>query len=257
MPLGQFGELVGQVEHARLAGLAVPEAGTVLHVHAVGTGVLADDEKLLHTGFEQALRFAQHIADRARHQVAAHARDDAERAAVVAAFADLQVGVVPGGELDALRGHEVDERIVRLGHVQVHRVHHFVGGVRAGHGEHAGVHLPHEIAAGFSRFRAQAAGDDDLAVLRQRFADCVQRFLDRGVDETAGVDDDEIGAGVVGRGEITLGPELGEDSFGIYERFRAASRDKPDPERGRGPVPLPMAFYPNRLAGGSRGTGSR
>jgi len=70
--------------------------------------------------------------------------------------------------------------------------------------------------------RPQAAGDDDLAVLLQGFADGVQRFLDRGVDEAAGVDDDEVGAGVVGRGDIALSPELGEDPFGIYECLRAA-----------------------------------
>ena len=68
----------------------------------------------------------------------------------------------------------------------------------------------------------QAPGNHYLAILRKRLADGVQRLLDRGVDEAAGIDDDEIGAGVVGRGEIALGPELGEDAFGIYECLRAA-----------------------------------
>src|SRR5258708_11540745 len=94
---------------------------------------------------------------------------------------------------------------------------------------------------------AQAAGDDDLAVLRQCLADGVQRLLDRGVDETAGVDDDEIGAGVVRRGEVTLGPQLGEDALRVYKCFGTAEGYKPDFR----------AFYRNRLAGGNRGTGSR
>jgi hypothetical protein len=76
---------------------AFPEAGAELDVDPVGARVLADHQQLLHAGFEQALRFAEHIADRSRDQVAAHARDDAERAAVVAAFADLEVGVVAWG----------------------------------------------------------------------------------------------------------------------------------------------------------------
>jgi hypothetical protein len=71
-------------------------------------------------------------------------------------------------------------------------------------------------------FETQASRDDDLAILGERFADGAEGFLDRGVDEAAGVDDDEVGAGIVRRGEITLCPELGKDSFGIYECFRAA-----------------------------------
>ena len=77
--------------------------------------------------------------------------------------------------------------------------------------------LPYQIF-----FESQATGNDDLAILGKRFANGAQRFLDRGVDEAAGVDDDEVGAGVIGRGGVALGPELGEDSFGIYKCFRAA-----------------------------------
>ena len=46
------------------------------------------------------------------------------------------------------------------------------------------------------RLGAEAAGDDDLAVLGERLADRVERFGDRGVDEAAGVDDHQVGAGV-------------------------------------------------------------
>ena len=106
---------------------------------------------------------------------------------------------------------------MRLGQVLVHRPHYAVGIVRSRNrknGRMGGLY--------YAFFCAQAAGDNDLAILRQRLPDGVQRFLDRGIDEAAGVDDDEIGAGVVRRGDITLGPELGEDPFGIYECLRAA-----------------------------------
>jgi hypothetical protein len=96
-------------------------------------------------------------------------------------------------------------------------------------------------------FGAQAAGDDNLAVLRQRFADGVQRLLDRRVDEAAGVDDDEIRAGVVGRGDVTLGPELGEDALRVYKCLGTAEGNEPDFR----------AFYRNRLAEGIPETGSR
>ena len=93
----------------------------------------------------------------------------------------------------------------------------------------------------------QTPRDNHLAVLGQRLADRAERLLDRGVDEAAGVDDDEVGAGVVGRGGVTLGPELGEDSFGIYKCLGTAERNKPDLR----------AFYRNRLEEEIPETGSR
>jgi len=71
-------------------------------------------------------------------------------------------------------------------------------------------------------FYPQASGDDDLAVLGERLADGAERLLDRGVDEAAGIDDDEVGAGVARRGEIALGAQLREDALGIDERLRTA-----------------------------------
>jgi len=68
----------------------------------------------------------------------------------------------------------------------------------------------------------KAAGDYDLAVFRERFADGIERFRDRRVDEAAGVDDDEVGAGIVGRGGVSLGTQLREDPLGVDERFGTA-----------------------------------
>ena len=68
-------------------------------------------------------------------------------------------------------------------------------------------------------FDTKASGDDDFAILRERLADRVERLLDRGIDEAAGVDDDEIRAGVIRRGGVALGAQLREDALGIDERF--------------------------------------
>ena len=67
-------------------------------------------------------------------------------------------------------------------------LHDFVGGVRAGDGEHLRMRVLDHVALG-----AETAGDDHLAVFRERFADRIERFLDGGIDEAAGVDDDEVG----------------------------------------------------------------
>jgi hypothetical protein len=68
----------------------------------------------------------------------------------------------------------------------------------------------------------EAARNDHLAVFGERFADRVQRFLGRSVDEAAGVDDDEVGAGVVGGGDVAFGAQLGEDAFRVDQRLRTA-----------------------------------
>jgi hypothetical protein len=99
----------------------------------------------------------------------------------------------------------------------MHGLHHTGRIVRAGNREHRWMRLPDDLL-----LDAQAAGHDDLAVLRQRLADRVERFRDRGVDEAAGVDDDEVGAGVIGRGGVALGAQLREDALGVDESLGTA-----------------------------------
>jgi hypothetical protein len=69
---------------------------------------------------------------------------------------------------------------------------------------------------------AQAPGDHHLAVLGERLADRLERFLDCGVDEAAGVDDDEVGAGVVLGGLVALGAQLRQNALGVDQRLRTA-----------------------------------
>jgi hypothetical protein len=96
-------------------------------------------------------------------------------------------------------------------------------------------------------FETQTTGHDDFAILGERFADGSERLLDRRIDEAAGVDDDEVGAGVVGRGDVALSPELSEDPFRVYKCLGTAEGNEPDFR----------AFYRDRLAEGNPGTGSR
>src|SRR5262245_12304624 len=105
----------------------------------------------------------------------------------------------------------------------VNGLHDFGGRMRAGHSEDARMSLPDDIA-----LRSEATGDDDLAVLRERFADGVERFLDRFIDEAASVDDDEIGVLVTGSNEIPFGTQLRQDPFRIDQRLRATEGDETD-----------------------------
>ena len=214
---------LAQLLEPRLDRLAAPEAGAVLEVDAVGAGVLRDDQDFLDPGARQAFGFGQHVADRARHQRPAQRGDDAEGAAVVAALGNLQVGEVVRRQAHALLGNQRGERVVRLRQVLMDDAHHLVRRVRAGHGEHRWVRIPDDVALG-----AEAAGDDDAAVLGQRLADRVERFLHRGVDETAGIDDDQIGIVIGRRHHVALGTQLGQDVFGVDGGLRATQRNEAD-----------------------------
>src|SRR5690606_4078298 len=114
-------------------------------------------------------------------EVTAQARDDAEAAAVIAALADLQIGVVTRRELDALWRHQINERIVRTTHRRgndfMHGTYHLLISLGTGNTEHLGVHLENVLGV-----LAHAAGDDDLAVLADRLANGVEGFLLGAVD---------------------------------------------------------------------------
>ena len=75
---------------------------------------------------------------------------------------------------------------------------------------------------------AQTTGDDDLAVLGERLADGVERFLHRRIDEAARVDDDDVGGLVRAHDVVTFNPQLREDAFGIDQRLRTTQTDETD-----------------------------
>ncbi len=223
-PHAHLGQGRTEFGHARLHRAAVPEAAAVLHVHAIGAGVLRNHQQFLHAGLDQALGLVEHVAHRSADQVAAHRRDDAETAAVVAAFRNLQIGVVARRELHALRRHQVQVGVVVLPGRRglVHGAHDLFVLLRPGHRQHAGVHV-----ADHRFLHAHAACHDDLAVLGQRLADRFQRLRLGAVDEPAGIDHHHVGVIVVGRDLVALGAQLGQDAFGIDQRFRAAERHEP------------------------------
>src|SRR5450830_517682 len=224
-PHAQAAEGFAQFGHAGFHRRAVPEAGAVFHVDAVGAGVLGDHQQLFHAGFDQALGFVQHVTHRAADQLAAHRRDDAEAATVVAAFGNLQVRVVARGQLDALRRHQVDQRVVVLArrHHLMHGVDHLLVLLRAGHGQHARVYL-----ADIAFFDTHAAGDDDLAVFLDGLADHFQGLCLGRVDEAAGVDHHHVRVLVSGHDVITFHAQLRQDAFGVDQSLWAAQGNKAD-----------------------------
>ena len=176
---------------------------------------------------DQFLRLAQHVIGRPRHQVAAQFRDDAEAAAVVAAFGNLQIGVVPRRQLDALRRHQIEMRIVHRRQRAMHRVQHALILLRPRDRQHAGIGRLDLLGLG-----AHAAGDDHLAVLGHGLADGAERFLLGAVEKAAGVDDDDIGAVMLARQFIAFRAQPGDDALGIHQRLGASQGNKADFGRG-------------------------
>src|SRR5690606_17274571 len=166
---------------------------------------------------------AQHLVHRSRGEVAAHGRDDAEAATVVAVFGNLQVGVVLRSELEAIVREQVDEGVVPGRHRRVHGLHDAAVVLRSADREHARVRLPDHFLA-----LAEAAGDDHLAVLGHRLADRVQRLGHRRVDEAAGVDHHYVRGLVAGHQFVAFDPQLGEDALGVHQRLGAAEADESD-----------------------------
>jgi len=129
-------------------------------------------------------------------------------------------------QLDALRRHQVEERVVRRRHRLVHRGDHALVLLRPGDGEDARMRR-----ADLLGLRAHAAGDDDAAVLGQRLADRAERLGLRRIEEAAGVHHHHVGAGVVLGDLVALGAQLRQDAFRIDERLRAAEADERDLRR--------------------------
>src|SRR5262249_59004763 len=96
--------------------------------------------------------------------------DDAGAEEVVAGLGNLQIGVMPRGELDASGWQQVDERVMARRQRAMHRLDHALVLLRTGDGEHL------RIARGdLLRLGAHAAGHDHLAVLVERLADGRER----------------------------------------------------------------------------------
>src|SRR3546814_2445195 len=80
----------------------------MFYINTIGRCVLADDEQFLRPGRDELFGLAQHRVDAAADQLSAQVGDDAESAAMVAALADLEIAIVPGGEFQTTLGDEVD-----------------------------------------------------------------------------------------------------------------------------------------------------
>ena len=135
---------------------------------------------------------------------------------MIAALGNLQIRIVARGELHPAFGDQIDERFMARRQMLVHRGENLFVALRSGDREHPWMAVEDAL-----RLRAQAARDDHAAILGERLADRVERLIDRGIDETAGIDDHEVGGGVSRGHLIALGAQPREDALGVHERLGA------------------------------------
>ncbi len=105
----------------------------------------------------------------------------------------------------------------------VHGIDHILILMRAGDRENRG-----ETGADDVGFIAHAAGDDDAAIFGNRFTDGFEAFLFGAVEKAAGVDENDIGPGIIGGHGIAIGAQPGEDAFAVDERLGTAEADHAD-----------------------------
>ena len=203
-------------------------------VFAVTRRVLGDEDELRDAlGFER-LRLGDERGNRAAALHAPHLGNGAERARVVAALPDLEVGVAPPAREDARRPLVVEAR--REGLVGEARERRKPRGRRRGILElveaqervdlrDLGRQLP-------AVFLDHASGHDDAVDLPPLLAlDLLEDRLDRlllgTVDEAAGVDDDDSGLGV-GDDLVPGLLQVAQHHLGVDEVLRASERHDAD-----------------------------
>ena len=229
-PRAQLAEFAGEVGHVGAHGFALPRPAGVLEVKAVGAGVLADHQQLLRSAGDQFLGLAQDRVRAAADEVAADRRDDAERAAMVAALGDFHIAVVTRGQFD------VAAKVGLRNEVEIGVGDRRRGGVdrgddglillRAGHREHL-----REARADDVGFVAHAAGDNHPAILGNRLADRLEALFLGRIEEAARIDQHDVGPGIVGRHLVPVGAQLGQDTFAVDQRLGAAERNHADARR--------------------------
>ena len=208
-------------------------------VLAVARRVLRDQDELRDALRLERPRLRDERVDRAAPLAAAHLRDRAEGAGVVAALADLQVRVAAAAREDARRRLVVEpgrERLLREPRKRRAGPTAAAGALLQLVEAEEGVDLGDLVGELAAVLLDHAAGDDDAVDLAPLLAlDLLEDRLDRLllglVDEPAGVDDDDARLGVR-HDRVPRALQMPEHDLGVDEVLRAAERDDADGRKG-------------------------
>ena len=130
---------------------------------------------------------------------------------------------MPGGKLDAFRQDQDGIGIMLRWSSLVHRGQYAFVLLRPRHRQHLRMR-----GRNLFRLRAHAAGHDDFAVFLKRRPDCGERFRLRAIEEAAGINDRQVGIGVIAGEFVTFRAQPRDNTLGIDQRLRAAERYERD-----------------------------
>ena len=206
---------------------------------------MADEIDLLHSFGNEASNLAHDGIEGAAAVAPAHLGNHAKAARMIAALGDFHIGGVVwrepeawGGEIGdvaGLRRHKVED----AGFVLFENAAEDCAGFGYLIESDEGVHF-REFADEVGRESlGKAAADDDFSIgalalvaLAGGFQNGIDRFLFRGIDESAGVHDEYIRFGGVGGDFESLGFCGAEHDLGVDKIFSAAEADHANPARG-------------------------
>ena len=147
---------------------------------------------------------------------AADKRDSAERAEMITAVRDAEIGAVFGGrENAAKRIHRLDERLI-------HELGQFLGELRVIIDGDDEIRLRDFFTEVFFITGGKASADDEFAFAGSVLQNDVDRLFFRGFDEPACIDDDQIGVVFIVRQNESVDGEHRQYHFGIDAVFRAS-----------------------------------
>ena len=228
-------------------GAAWVRADVFPFIHAEVGGVLADEIDFADTGLDELGDLADDAVLGAAAVAAADAGDDAERAGVVAALGDFDVGGVSRREAEA--GRVVVRDVFGLTSDEIFRAFGFFAEEAFDDGgdlsdlveADEGIDFGHEAWEFFGEALGETTSDDDFlafpffvgGAVIDGVLDGADAFLFRHVDERAGIDDEDVGVGGF-RGHFHASlAEVADHDFGIDEIFGAAEGDETDFDHGR------------------------
>ena len=111
-----------QLKESGLNRSPIPEISPVTPINAVGTGVLRYHQELLDPGMDQSFSLTEHLTHGSTQEIPPHGWNDAKTAAMITAFGNLKVGIVPRGQLNALWRNQVSEGVMAWRQMFVHRI---------------------------------------------------------------------------------------------------------------------------------------
>ena len=215
----QAAQFARKVGHMRTHLTSLPRTRFMPCIHPISGCVLRNDQQLFGASGNKLLRLTQHSVNPAACKLSTQGRNNAERAAMVAAFGNFQIAVMARRKLQSAFRYKINERTARRRCRFMDRRYDSLILMRARNRQNIGKAGADDIG-----FVAHAARHDDTAIFRDSLTNGFQAFFLCRIEKTARIDEHDIGTGIIGRQAIAVCTQFGENPFAIDQRLGATKR---------------------------------